>query len=290
MELETEAELPFLDLKLTRRSNTIEFSIFRKPTATDHAIHSRSMHPAEHKSSSFRSLLYRLFTVPMNDTNFKKELDIIKVIAHRNGYSQQYLKILYNKMNKRITQRNITVLEYNLESKQYFTIPFVHGISDKIRQFFKSHKIRIAFRPPGNLKDLLCNLDRSQDSLSVSGVYRIECSCSAFYIGRTFRSIQTRTSEHLRLTKSTNNLLKFKSTFANHIYTEGHKISNIPKVTVLHKLYKNSQSDINNLEMLEILLSIKHEESRVLNDISDFDNIYILKNLINLGMFKYTNT
>ena len=286
MEQETNAGLPFLDLYLTRKQNKIVFSIFRKPTTTDHIIPSHSIHPLEHKTSSFHSLLTRLFSVPMNDTNFKKELDTIKVIALRNGYSLEYLKNIYNKISKRITQKHITALKNDLEKrKEYFTFPYVPDLSDKIRQFFKHYKINISFRSPSTLKNMICAVSEPVNLLSFSGVYRVECSCNAFYIGRTFRSIQTRISEHLRLTKSANNLMKLKSTFANHLYTEGHKIDGLPRVKVLHRLFKNSKTDLNNLEVLEILLSNKQDQNKLLNDILDFDNIFILKRLINLDIF-----
>ena len=174
MQLETDKELPFLDLKITRRLNKIEFSIFRKPTTTDHVIPYFSTHPLEHKTSSFRSLLSRLFSIPMSDKDFQKELDIIKVIAHRNGYTQQHLKQIYNKIDRRVTQKNITKLQNNREGKQYFTISYIPDISDKIRHFFKHQNIYISFRTPSNLKYLFCNIDDPQDPLLFSGVYRVE--------------------------------------------------------------------------------------------------------------------
>jgi len=73
------------------------------------------------------------------------------------------------------------------------------------------------------------------------------------------------------------------------LYVEGHKINlENPKVTILHRQIKQSNCDINNLEILEILLANKYDKSKLLNDSTEFENAYLIKSLISLKFFKYS--
>ena len=59
-EVETEGQLPFLDL-LLKRSNSggLKLSVYRKPTHTDQYLNFMSHHPTDHKISVVRTLLER---------------------------------------------------------------------------------------------------------------------------------------------------------------------------------------------------------------------------------------
>jgi hypothetical protein len=51
IEEENNNQINFLDLSIVRTCNRLKFGIFRKPTATNIMIHSKSCHPIEHKFS-----------------------------------------------------------------------------------------------------------------------------------------------------------------------------------------------------------------------------------------------
>ena len=70
---------------------------------------------------------------------------------------------------------------------------------------------------------------------------------------------QYQIAEFTNWIKSSNNLSKIKSAFANHVFTEGHAIDlECPNVDVLHSNFRDTNYDINNLETLEILLAHKY--------------------------------
>ena len=59
-EVETEGQLPFLDLLLKRtNSGGLKLSVYRKPTHTDQYLNFMSHHPIDHKMSVVRTLLER---------------------------------------------------------------------------------------------------------------------------------------------------------------------------------------------------------------------------------------
>ena len=99
IEHEVNSALPFLDLNIMRVWDRLSFSIYRKPTTTDHIIPAHSAHPYEHKISSFYSLFYRLFNIPMCESSFNEELGVIKTIAQNNGYTQEEIRNIFNKIN-----------------------------------------------------------------------------------------------------------------------------------------------------------------------------------------------
>jgi hypothetical protein len=55
-----------------RKEDKIEFEIYRKPTQTNTTINNKSIHPASHKTASFRSMLYRAYKIPLSEENRKK--------------------------------------------------------------------------------------------------------------------------------------------------------------------------------------------------------------------------
>jgi hypothetical protein len=63
--------------------------VHRKPTVTDITINSNSCHPKEQKLVAYKNWIHRLHTLPLNENNKKKELNIIINIALNNGYRKE---------------------------------------------------------------------------------------------------------------------------------------------------------------------------------------------------------
>jgi hypothetical protein len=69
IEEESNSQINFLDLSVSRIHNGLQFGIFRKPTATDIMIHNTSCHPIEHKISGINYLINRITTYPISQYN-----------------------------------------------------------------------------------------------------------------------------------------------------------------------------------------------------------------------------
>lgn len=107
MEFEENNKINFLDLTIKKHQNKLKFEIFHKPTHIDTVIHNSSAHPFANKLAAFHSYIHRLINVPLSDSDFQKELNIIKQIAVNNGYvpsliEQILSKKLYSKLLRRI--------------------------------------------------------------------------------------------------------------------------------------------------------------------------------------------
>ena len=65
--------ISFLDLHITRKNNTLDINIYRKPTTTDTTTSYYSKHPTEQKLAAYRFFIKRVFSLPLTQTNKNKE-------------------------------------------------------------------------------------------------------------------------------------------------------------------------------------------------------------------------
>ena len=61
---------------------------------------------------------------------------------------------------------------------------------------FKKFGIKTIFTLGGNLKNLICRNKSKLLPNSFPGVYQLDCTCNALYIGKTKKKVITRTIEH----------------------------------------------------------------------------------------------
>ena len=66
----------------------------------------------------------------------------------------------------------------------------------KLRKEFKHFGIKTVFTSGRNLKNLICGNKSKLLSNSFPGVYQLDCTCNALYIGETKKKVITRTIEH----------------------------------------------------------------------------------------------
>ena len=69
-------------------------------------------------------------------------------------------------------------------------------LGPKLRKEFKKKDIKTVFTSGANLKSILCQNKSKLIPNSYPGVYTLNCSCNAEYIGETKKKVITRTIEH----------------------------------------------------------------------------------------------
>lgn len=217
-EIETNTSINFLDLTITRLSNKLDFSIYRKPSHTDTTIHYTSNHPYQHKVAAYNSMIHRLLHIPLSTQNFDKELQIIKQIAINNGYKPNMVdNIVKNKKYKLALSQ---VFPSQKETNNFKIMSYIPHTSEKLRTLFSKQNIKTAFRTDNNLSKFIKNNKSRISKPNKSGVYKLSCgSCDKIYIGRTFRNFKTRISEHKRSYIQK----KLDSQYAGHLLTENHQ-------------------------------------------------------------------
>jgi hypothetical protein len=78
------------DINITRNIDSLQFSIYKKPTTTDTIIPANSCHPPEQKYSAIRYLLNRLKCYPLEKTGKDKEISVAETIMHSYSVSLNF--------------------------------------------------------------------------------------------------------------------------------------------------------------------------------------------------------
>jgi hypothetical protein len=244
-ETETDGQLNYLDLNIARVDNRLEFSIYRKPTTTDHTIHSTSNHPTQHKLAAYKSMIHRLHTIPMTNEKFQNELHTIHDIAQNNGFTRKTIdKLITQHKNKHTNTHNNT----DNTNKTWITLTYIGKETYRLKNFFTKHNINTAFKTNNQIGQKLKQNTDKRDIHNDSGVYKLTCKdCENIYIGRTGRTLKTRYKEHIR--SYIHN--KLDSNYAHHLNENGHQPDTIDNtMTLLHR--QSMGPRLNVLEKLEI--------------------------------------
>ena len=102
-------------------------------------------------------------------------------------------------------------------------LPYVAGVSERIRKACRSYNIRVVFRSGPTFWSMLTKV---KDPLPVEKqaniVYEVPCSCGKVYIGETKRRLETRLKEHKEACVKGQTT---KSAIAEHAWLEGHPIN-----------------------------------------------------------------
>ncbi|KAI5646580.1 protein tyrosine kinase domain-containing protein [Phthorimaea operculella] len=175
----------FLDLTISIKENAHQYKIYRKATYSDNIIHATSRHPDNHKHAAFHAFIHRLVKVPMNDGDFRQELDTIKQIARNNGYEDQLIHNILKRKQKREAEK----LSYNAtpseppNQKKWVKIPYIGPPSEKFKRLLNSDGRKTAFYSTNSLKSIICN---NKDKIPMdhqSGIYSLTCdTCDSIYV------------------------------------------------------------------------------------------------------------
>lgn len=257
LEIEQSQKLNFLDLTIFKNDNKLEFSIYRKPTQTDHLIPFHSNHPLQHKLAAFNCYINRLLNIPLSKENYIREVNILKQLAYNNGYDPKIIpnlieKTKYKKLKKQVFPN------LNIDNQKYISVPFIHNSLNKnITKIFQKFydNVRISYKTKNNLGSQLVNSKDKIDKLSKSGIYKLSCnSCNCTYVGRTCRSLKVRINEHLN---------RSSSAFGNHLKDFNHNFSPHSNSKILHHVTSKNYNRLDFLEDIEITNELKTNNSCV---------------------------
>lgn len=269
MEPEQTNKLNFLDLTLTKTNSKFDYSIYRKPTTTDQTIHSSSYHPQSHKLAAYNSMVHRLLSTPLSESNYIKEVNIIKHIAAANGYASNMVDNIISK-HKNKNKGPVR----NVDTTKYVCVEYNPTIEHCLKKELKRHDIELTFRTSNKLMTHL-NKTEPKPKFNLSGVYKIKCDdCPSVYIGQTGRSFHTRYKEHHPDPRT----VKQKSNVAQHLIDSNHSISEIENnLEVLHVSRKGRM--LNTLEEFEIYKAFKNNKN-ILNDKLNFKSNILFNNIM----------
>ncbi|CAH1242631.1 Hypp6913 [Branchiostoma lanceolatum] len=216
--------LPFLDTKtIIEKDGNLQFEVYRKPTHTDQYLAFDSHHPLEHKLAVIKTLFHRADNVITSDEAKTDEHRHLRVALAKCGYQNW----TFNKALKPSDQSKKTLKCRPLtnRNKVNITIPYVQGVSEKLRRIFQNFNIATNFKPHSTLRQKLVHpKDRPEKGIKANVIYKLKCeepNCNNMYIGETSRPLKERYKEHCR--KSAN---RYSSAIYHHLkHNQGHSFN-----------------------------------------------------------------
>jgi predicted GIY-YIG superfamily endonuclease len=174
----------------------------------------------------------RAFNYCSNNNTLINELDFIRDILLKNDFPLSLINNIIKQTEMKFKNPNT---DNKFDKNKVIAIPYVAGISEKIRLIFRKFDYNIVFKKGKNLKSFY-NLNTNINKLDkVNVVYNIECNdCNAIYVGNTKRKLSTRLNEHKKAFQCD----YIKSHIAEHAINCRHQILfENPKIAFTEKNY-----------------------------------------------------
>ncbi|XP_033181822.1 uncharacterized protein LOC117152842, partial [Anabas testudineus] len=189
--------LAFLDCAvIIGAGRRLEIEVYRKPTHTDQYLLFDSHHPLQHKIGVIRTFNHRAQNIPTSIEAQKKEDRHLKTALRTCGYPKWAFNKAGTCSRKRTREQSESqVLRKNL------VIPYMAGVSDKLKRIFRKHNIPVYFKPTNTLRQKLVHpKDRTPKHKMSNIVYAVQCSeeCPELYIGETKQPLHRRMAQHRR--------------------------------------------------------------------------------------------
>ena len=180
-------------------------TVYRKPTFNDVYTHFDSFLPVAYKFGMMYTLAYRRLKICSDWTKFLEELNFLKHVFLKNGYSlsfvDKFFKMMINKLVIKLPP--VTTVE---KKTLILSLPYLGDISLQTRIKFKKYfkvilnccKLQIVFKRQRKLANVL-QLKNRLPLLLVSGVvYKYLCGrYSSPYHDETDRHLKVRSGEHI---------------------------------------------------------------------------------------------
>ena len=216
-ETETNSQIPFLDVLVTRTAdNTIQTSVYRKPTHTDQYIHFNSNHPLRTKTGIISTLARRAHK--LSSDNPESELKHLRhVFTKLNHYPTKTVDVVINKVTTDTTNTPTPKPTKPDSAPIRISLPYIGKTSHHISRILKQQAgIDTFFTTATPIKTIIKANGRKQCTSKQEPkgvVYNISCSCGSNYIGETSRPLNIRIKEH----KTSTNNKDTKSAISEHI-------------------------------------------------------------------------
>ncbi|XP_064474029.1 uncharacterized protein LOC135388396 [Ornithodoros turicata] len=217
-EIEKNNVLPFLDVNVHHdQVRQIKTTVYRKACDTGNFLDFNSHHPTEHKRAVIRTLLDRAERLASDSQLQSSEETTVNELLRKRGYPQRFIDDTRRRREDRQPKEPST-------HNGTISIPYVKGVSERIRRILLPLGIKTCFKPHMKLRHIISRPKDPTPPGSESGVvYRLCClECNATYVGETGRKRDTRVKEHRRDVEKATNATRSKTELVDHCWTTGH--------------------------------------------------------------------
>ena len=194
-ECESNATLAYLDVLLHRTGNTLQRSVFRKPTNKNDHIHFYSHHTTKIKSGLIIGFYLRALRIctPQHLDNEEKYLERSFKALH---YPQSFIHRARMKAHKIHNKKDTN--QTNQETTKRITLP-TNSITTHLSKHLNKLDFNVTLQTSTTIRSILNKPHHNQTPPSEAGIYKVPCrQCDSFYIGETSRCLKKRIYEHRR--------------------------------------------------------------------------------------------
>ena len=199
--------LSLLDFTVNLAGDHPHFTFYRKAAKKNLFIHAQSSLPNTMKVAAIKNETKRICERSTSESDQVNCLKGFKRMLRLNGYSEHAIETHCTSTTRRPRPRR------DLPT-HYLSFPFISDYTDrKIKRLFRNEGINIrVYHRQKSLRQALkqpsaspntcrmknCPLN-NRDCLRKMVVYGMGCTCGAYYIGSTIRTLHTRVREHHRM-------------------------------------------------------------------------------------------
>ncbi|XP_023255234.1 uncharacterized protein LOC111649770 [Seriola lalandi dorsalis] len=177
--------LPFLDCDVhLAEDRSLHIGVYRKPTHTDQYLLFDSHHPLEHKMGVIRTLQHRADNIPTSTRAQAEEHKHLKGALKTCGYPSWTFGKTTTRSRK---NTNTEDAEKMKDKRRNIVIPYVSGVSEKLRRIFNKHQIPVCFKPSNTLRQKLVHpKDKTPHNQKSNLIYAVKCSeeCNNLLLGK----------------------------------------------------------------------------------------------------------
>ena len=185
--------IAFLDTNNTvNEDGKIEVGVYRKATHTSKYLDFHSHSPAQSKRAVVKTLMDRGKCIPSTAAQRQNEKRHVVNDLKANGYPESFIKSA-GESNKTNTQPRTQE-----SPKAYTSIPYIKGVSERVRRILSRKNIKTAFKPMQTLGNVFKKPKDWPTKEQLKGiVYKVSCRTRPFaYVGESKRNWKSRGAEH----------------------------------------------------------------------------------------------
>ena len=210
MEIESDGQLPFMDVKVMKTEDELQRMIYRKPTFTGLYTRWDSFCPTKHKLNLIRSLTSRAIKI-CSESKLEEELQNLRVIFRKNGYPTELVERIITQTTTK-PPKTKEQSEASPGSIVFLKLPWIGEISRKFKKEIEETitKASVTTTPIVSFTTRHTFNGVYKDSLPTTSksfvVYNFQCCCGKQYVGKTTQVLSERIKQHV-----TNKLVETKT-------------------------------------------------------------------------------
>ena len=233
LEIETNQQLPFLDVLVIKKANQFETTIYRKPTHTDLYMLYDSNQPRRYKLGLIKTLIIRIERICSTEDHKKEEISRIHKVLEQNGYPKHIISKGIREARKLINHLNQQQQQqHSIKKNIYFTMNyygnetllFATKVKKQCERLIPGITIKFAFKKTNSLKSIFLPIQKGKNPNCNESklIYKIKCNdCDNVYIRETAREKNTRIQEHKKCIKT----MDANSKIFQHVYRNSHQMN-----------------------------------------------------------------